>query len=84
MVAAPLSQSDFSRGERSAIAKWAKAVEENTELLGKPSQSVGTKSSGSSKFKKLEEENANLKSEIAEMKEMLALLVAQKNEEDEG
>ena len=82
-VAVPLSQSDFGRGERSSIARWAKEVELNQELIGKSSQSAGSTPSTSrnSKLKDLEEQNATLKAEIAEMKEMLAALVAQKNEE---
>lgn len=80
-VAVSLESSDYSRGERMAIARWLKEVSKNPELVGKSSgQGSGSTGSGksSSKMKELEEQNATLKTELAELKAMMMELMKNK------
>jgi len=73
-TAVSIEQSDFSRGERMGIAGWLKKVSKDPELVGK-SSSQGSGSTGSSKPSKkvqeLEEQNNELKNELAELKAMM-------------
>ena len=73
-TAVAIEQSDFGRGERMSIAGWLKKVSKNPELVGKSSMQ-GSGSSGPSKSSKkvqeLEEQNNELKSELAELKAMM-------------
>jgi hypothetical protein len=81
-VAVPVEQSNFSQGERMAIARWCKAVAANSELVGKSSQSGGGSSSGggasSSKLKELEAQNAALQEQLTAMQALLEQLVNKK------
>jgi hypothetical protein len=81
-VAVAVEQSNFSQGERMAIARWCKAVAANSELVGKSSQSGGGSSSGggasSSKLKELEAQNAALQEQLTAMQALLEQLVNKK------
>ena len=77
-TAVAVEQSDFSKGERMAIARWLKAVAKNPELVGKSSgQGSGSSggSGGSSRIKQLEEQNAQLQGQVAELMEMMKQLM---------
>jgi len=79
-VAPPTSDSRFSRGERSAMARWMKLVELDSDLIGKASNiaQVVTRAP-SSTMNALTLENTALKEEVIELKERLA----QYEDEDE-
>ena len=73
-TAVAIEQSDFGKGERMAIARWLKAVSKDSELVGKSSGQGSGKSGGSgssSKLKELEEQNAQLQGQVAELMEMM-------------
>ena len=72
-TAVAVEQSGFSKGERMAIARWLKAVSKDPELVGKSSGQGSGKSSsgGSSKIKQLEEQNAQLQGQVAELMAMM-------------
>ncbi len=82
MLPAPTSLSQFTRGQRAAIAGWAKKVEGNQELIGKPSQLAGNQPSGPSKTKILEEQNLALQERLAQMEAMI--LALSNKDQDEG
>jgi len=71
-VAPPTSDSRFSRGERSAMARWMKLVQLDQDLIGKASNiaQVVTKAP-SSTMNALALENEALKKEIVELKARL-------------
>lgn len=73
-TAVAIEQSGFGKGERMAIARWLKQVSNNPELVGKSSgQGSGSSggSGGSSRIKQLEEQNAQLQGQVAELMEMM-------------
>ena len=77
-TAVKVEDSEFSKGERMAIARWLKAVSKNPELVGKSSGQGSGKSSsggGSSKVKELEAKNEVLATELAELKAMMMELM---------
>tara|TARA_Y100000992_G_C20895926_1_gene318604 strand:+ start:105 stop:506 length:402 start_codon:yes stop_codon:yes gene_type:complete len=76
-TALKVEDSDFSKGERMAIARWLKAVSKNPELVGKSSgQGPGKPSGGgSSKVKELEAKNEELATELSELKAMMMELM---------
>jgi len=79
-VAPPTSESSFSRGERSAMARWMKLVELDSDLIGKASNIAQVVNKApSSAMAALKEENTALKEEIKGLKERLA----QYEDEDE-
>jgi hypothetical protein len=71
--------SQFSRGERSAIAAWAKKVEGDEELLGKSSQLASA--SGIAK-PRVNREAEELRNEVAELKALIAQFTGVDDEED--
>jgi hypothetical protein len=79
MVPCPTEMSQFSRGERSAIAAWAKKVEGDEELLGKSSQLASA--SGIAKPRVNREAEA-LRNEVAELKALIAQFTGTDDEED--
>jgi hypothetical protein len=82
-VAVAVEQSQFSQGERMAIARWLKSVAGNTELVGKSSQGGGGSTgsqAGSSKLKELEAQNAALQEQLNSMQALLQQLVEQGQE----
>lgn len=77
-TAVKVEDSEFSKGERMAIARWLKAVVKNPELVGKSSgQGPGKPSGGgsSAKVKELESKNEALAGELAELKAMMMELM---------
>lgn len=72
-TAVAIEQSEFGKGERMAIARWLKAVSKDPELVGKSSGQGSGKPSGggSSKMKQLEEQNAQLQGQVAELMAMM-------------
>lgn len=80
-LAVSLENSEFTQGERMAIARWLKAVAKNTELVGKSSQRGGGSSSqGSSKLKELEAQNAALQEQLASVQALVQELVEAQSE----
>ena len=81
-TAVSIEQSEFGRGERMSIAGWLKKVSKNPELVGK-SNGQGSGSSGpsksSQKVQELEEQNNELKTELAELKAMMMELMKNKD-----
>ena len=73
MCPAPTSLSQFSRGQRAAAARWLKRVEQNADLLGKPSQMAGAShTAASSRTQQLQAQNEELQARLAAMEELLA------------
>jgi len=81
-VAVPVEQSNFSQGERMAIARWLKSVAGNPALVGQSSQSgsgsSGRSSASASKLKELEAQNEALQAQLTSMQAMLEQLVNKK------
>ena len=85
-TAVKVDESDFSKGERMAIARWLKAVSKNPELVGKSSgQGTGAPKGGgsSSRIKELEAQNEALTAEVAELKAMMMELMGNRGTSDE-
>ena len=85
-TAVKVDDSDFSKGERMAIARWLKAVAKNPELVGKSSgQGTGAPKGGGSskKVKELEAQNEALAAELAELKAMMMEFMGKGSEGDE-
>lgn len=85
MCPAPTSMSQFSRGERSAIAAWMKKVEQQPELVEQSSQMAGAmglvqKRQVSSQAQQV---NQEMKNEIEELKAMIAMLMGTQGEDEE-
>jgi hypothetical protein len=84
MLPAPTEMSQFTRGERSAIAAWMKKVEQNPELVDKNSQ-LATATGLAPKRTATARPSAevdSLKSELAELKAMMRMLMGQDSEVD--
>jgi hypothetical protein len=81
-VAVAVEQSQFSQGERMAIARWLKSVAGNPALVGSSSQSgsgsSGGSSASSSKLKELESQNEALQAQLTSMQALLEQLVNKK------
>ena len=87
-LAVKTTESNFSTGERMAVARWLKAVSNDESLIGKSSGQGSGGSSGrsSSRVKELESQNEVLQNELTELKEMLQsfmLSQSQANETEE-
>jgi len=84
-VAVAVEQSQFSQGERMAIARWLKTVAGNPALVGSSSQSgsgsSGGSSASSSKLKELEAQNEALQAQLNSVQALLQQLVEQGQEE---
>ena len=83
MLPCPTEMSQFTRGERSAIAAWFKKVEQNPELVDKNSQ-LATATGLAPKRTATARPSAevdSLKSEIAELKAMMRMLMGQDDED---
>ena len=79
-VAPPTAESLFTKGERSALARWMKLVQLDQDLLGKASNIAQVvNKSPSSAMAALVLENTELKNTVIELKERLA----QYEDEDE-
>ena len=85
MCPAPTTMSQFTRGQRSAVAAWLKKCESNAELLNVSSQTVGATQSGPSKAQQWKDEKEAMTAQIEELRAMvLALQVLNQADEDEG
>ena len=71
-VAPPTAESLFTKGERSALARWMKLVELDSALIGKASNIAQVTKAPSNKITALTLENTELKKEIVELKARLA------------
>tara|TARA_B100000287_G_C20633714_1_gene780848 strand:- start:540 stop:983 length:444 start_codon:yes stop_codon:yes gene_type:complete len=76
MCPAPTSLSEFTRGQRSAIAAFAKKVQSNPDLLGKGSQTVGATPSGPSRATVLQQQNDELTARLEAMEALIAGMTA--------
>ena len=85
-LAVKVSSSSFSQGERMAIARWLGEVAKNPELINKSSgQGTGhTSSQSSSRVQELESQNAQLQSQMEELRAMMIQLTQLQNEADEA
>lgn len=81
MCPAPTSMSEFSRGERSAIAAWMKKVEQDPSLVEKSSQ-LASAMGLAPKRQQAQAVNQSMKTEIEELKAMIALLMGNADESD--
>lgn len=84
MCPAPTSMSQFSRGERSAIAAWMKKVEQQPELVEQNSQMAGAMGLVQKRqvSPQVSQVNQQMKNEIDELKAMIALLMGNQSEEE--
>ena len=73
MCPAPTTMSAFTRGQRSAIAAFAKRVQADPKLIGESSQTVGS-TSGPSRAQKHAAEIQTMSDEISQLKELIASL----------
>lgn len=85
MLPAPTEMSQFTRGERSAIAAWAKKVEQNAELIGKNSQLATATGLAPKRTVRVQQsaEVESLKSELAELKALMKMMMGQDVDGDE-
>ena len=83
MLPAPTEMSEFSRGERSAIAAWAKKVEQNNELIGQNSQLASAMGLAPKRTTQPSVQVQSMKNEIEELKALVAQLLGQKEEDVE-
>ena len=81
-LAVKTTDSDFTTGERMAVARWLKAVSKDESLVGKSSgQGSGKSGGGSSKrVQELETQNEELRSELSELKAMMMEFAASQNQ----
>jgi len=80
MLPAPTEMSQFTRGERSAIAAWMKKVEQNPELVDKNSQLASAM--GLAPKRNVAQSSVqvqSMKSEIEELKALVAQLLGSKD-----
>jgi len=73
-LAVRVADSNFTQGERMAIARWLGEVAKNPELVGKSSgQGNGAprQSKPNPKVQELQEQNAQLQAQMAELKAMM-------------
>tara|TARA_R100000027_G_scaffold58687_2_gene48748 strand:+ start:76 stop:570 length:495 start_codon:yes stop_codon:yes gene_type:complete len=77
-LAVKTTESNFSTGERMAVARWLKAVSKDEELVGKSSGqgSGGSGGRSSSRVKELEAQNEALQGQVAELMAMVTEFVA--------
>jgi len=83
MLPAPTEMSAFTRGQRSAIAAWAKKVEQNTELVGSNSQLASAMGLAPKRTAQPSVQVQSMKSEIDELKALVAQLLGNTNDEVE-
>lgn len=84
-LAVKTTESNFSTGERMAVARWLKAVSKDESLIGK-SSGQGTGGSGgrsSSRVKELESQNQVLQNELTELKEMMQAFMLSQSQANE-
>lgn len=74
MLPAPTSMSEFTRGERSAIAAWAKKCEQNPQLVGQASM-MASAMGLAPKRQQAQAVNQSMKNELDELRAMVALLL---------
>jgi len=85
MLPAPTEMSQFTRGERSAIAAWMKKVEQNPELVDQNSQLASAM--GLAPKRNVAQSSVqvqSMKSEIEELKALVAQLLGSKDEDVDG
>lgn len=72
-LAVKTTESNFSTGERMAVARWLKAVSKDESLIGKSSGqgNGGSGSRSSSRVNELESQNQVLQNELNELKDMM-------------
>lgn len=83
MLPAPTEMSQFTRGERSAIAAWAKKVEQNNELIGQNSQLASAMGIAPKRNAQPSVQVQSMASEIEELKALVAQLLGNTNVEVE-
>ena len=83
MLPAPTEMSAFTRGQRSAIAAWAKKVEQNAELIGANSQLASAMGLAPKRTTQPSVQVQSMKSEIEELKALVAQLLGNTNDEVE-
>ena len=85
MLPAPTEMSEFTRGERSAIAAWMKKVEANPSLVDQNSQMASAMGLAPKRTATPSPQVSQMKSEIEELKALVAALLGnqvQSNEEE--
>ena len=85
-LAVKTTESNFSTGERMAVARWLKAVSNDESLIGKSSGqgSGGSGGRSSSRVKELESQNEVLQNELTELKEMLQSFMLSQSQANEA
>jgi len=85
-LAVKTDDSNFTTGERMAVARWLKAVSKDEALLGKSSGQGNGKSGGgsSSRVKELEAQNQALQGQVTELMAMMAEFVASQSESQQA
>ena len=83
-LAVKTDNSNFTTGERMAVARWLKAVSKDESLIGKSSGqgSGGSGSRSSSRVKELESQNQVLQNELSELKEMMQTFMLSQSQAD--
>jgi len=83
-LAVKTTDSDFSTGERMAVARWLKAVSKDESLIGKSSGqgSGGSGNRSTSRVKELESQNQVLQNELTELKEMMQTFMLSQSQAD--
>ena len=84
-LAVKTTESNFSTGERMAVARWLKAVSNDESLIGKSSGqgSGGSGGRSSSRVKELESQNEVLQNELTELKEMMQAFMLSQSQANE-
>ena len=75
MLPAPTEMSQFTRGERSAIAAWMKKVEQNPQLVEQNSQMASAMGIAPKRTTQPSPQVESMKSEIDELKALVAALL---------
>lgn len=81
-LAVKTTESNFTTGERMAVARWLKAVSKDEELVGKSSgQGTGKSGGGSSRrVKELEAQNEALQGQVNELMAMVTEFMASQSQ----
>lgn len=83
MLPAPTEMSQFTRGERSAIAAWMKKVEQNPQLVDQNSQMASAMGLAPKRVaNRPSPQVESMKSEIEELKAMVAALLGQASSDE--
>lgn len=81
MVPCPTSMSEFSRGQRSAIAAWAKKVEQDPALVGQSSQIASATGTATPRRNAI---NQQMQQELEQLRALVAQLTGDRLEDSDA